>query len=94
MTQLKEIEASLSLRHSWSYLYLVFAAVSAFPIIIGVTSLPEKWWTVNRRESIDWIGATLITGAITLFAFSLTQSGVVVYGWKTPCRRDSSQASW
>ncbi len=64
----------------------MLAGISVLPVVIGSTVVPGTWWVRGPKPSVDWIGAGLITTAITLFAFSLTQSGVVVYGWKTPCQ--------
>ena len=64
----------------------MLAGMSVLPVVIGSTIVPGTWWTRGPTASVDWIGAGLITTAITLFAFSLTQSGVVIYGWITPCK--------
>jgi len=72
-------------RHLWSYLFLMLAGMALLPAIIGATVVPGDWLVHGPKPSIDWIGAGMITIGISLFAFSLTQSGVVVYGWKTPC---------
>ena len=43
--------------------------------------------TENDRR-IDWVGGGLITAAICLFTFSLTDSGIAPKGWASPreCR--------
>jgi len=63
----------------------MLAGISVLPAIIGSTVVSGDWWTSGPKKSVDWIGAALVTTGITLFAFSLTQSGVIIYGWKTPC---------
>ena len=71
--------------HSWSYVYFLLAGVSMFSIAVGALVVPGRWIVVGTKAPIDWIGAVLVTVSISLFAFSLTQSGVVIKGWKNPC---------
>jgi hypothetical protein len=42
--------------------------------------------TGSKVPRIDWIGGFLVTSGLSLFMFSLTQSGVVEKGWSEPCK--------
>jgi len=42
--------------------------------------------TGSKVPKIDWIGGFLVTSGLSLFMFSLTQSGVVEKGWSEPCK--------
>lgn len=35
-------------------------------------------------KRIDWVGGALVTAAICLFTFSLTESGIASQGWRAP----------
>jgi hypothetical protein len=52
------------------------------------------WFVVPRDKAlmpgaqndrrIDWVGGFLVTAAICLFTFSLTESGIAKKGWAAP----------
>jgi hypothetical protein len=42
--------------------------------------------TGSKVPKIDWIGGFLVVSGLSLFMFSLTQSGVVEKGWSEPCK--------
>lgn len=46
--------------------------------------------TGSKVPKIDWIGGFLVTSGLSLFMFSLTQSGVVEGGWSVPCEPHTS----
>lgn len=70
-------------QHGWKYLYFVLAALAAVPAVLGMFLIPsEPKRTVDKR--IDWLGGFLITAALCLFTFSITESGIAPDGWKTP----------
>ncbi len=74
------------LRRGWQYLYFVIAGVNVVPIIGGLLFIPsESPRTASDNGRIDWIGAVMITIALSLLSFSITQIGLVQDGWKTPC---------
>lgn len=69
----------------WQYLYFVLGGLALIPLIVGFWVLPkdpQRSGEVDRR--IDWLGGFLITAALCLFTFSITESGVAPAGWKTP----------
>lgn len=74
---------------AWQYVFFVLSGLALIPLILGaivIPTVPRKVAadkeSANRR--IDWLGAFLITAALSLFSFSLTQSGLVENGWKQP----------
>ena len=71
---------------TWKYLFYVCAGFALLPVISGyflIPPEPARSATQNRR--LDWIGAVVITIAMTLLSLSLTQSGTDPRGWKAPC---------
>jgi predicted MFS family arabinose efflux permease len=72
----------------WSYLFFLVAGMALIPIVIGYFTIPKDVKRlpgsgVDRR--VDWIGGFLVTAGLSLFIFSLVQSGVVPRGWSEPC---------
>lgn len=45
---------------------------------------PPRLTASKGDRRIDWIGGFLITAAICLFTFSLTESGIAAKGWAAP----------
>lgn len=69
----------------WRYLYYVLGGIALVPLVLGFLVIPKDARPeepVNSR--VDWIGGVLITAALCLFTFSITQSGIAKTGWKTP----------
>jgi len=73
---------------NWSYLFFVLAGLGAIPLILGYFAMPwdRRALTGSKVPKIDWIGGFLVTSGLSLFMFSLTQSGVVEKGWSEPCK--------
>ena len=73
---------------NWSYLFFVLAGLGAVPMILGYFAMPwdRRALTGSKVPKIDWIGGFLVTSGLSLFMFSLTQSGVVERGWSEPCK--------
>jgi hypothetical protein len=72
---------------NWSYLFYVLAGLGAIPLVLGYFAMPwdRRALTGSKVPKIDWIGGFLVTSGLSLFMFSLTQSGVVEKGWSEPC---------
>lgn len=71
--------------HGWKYLYFVLAGLAAIPTALGLFIIPrepKRSFHVDKR--IDWLGGFLITAALCLFTFSITESGIAPQGWGTP----------
>lgn len=49
-----------------------------------VPSDPPRTAGAEKDRRIDWIGGFLVTAAICLFTFSLTESGIAAKGWAAP----------
>lgn len=58
------------------------------PLVIAWFAMPwdRRAFTGSKVPKIDWLGGLLVTAGISLFMFSLTQSGVLEDGWSVPCR--------
>jgi MFS family permease len=72
-------------KQGWQYLYFVLGGLALIPLIVGIWVLPKepkRTQPVDKR--IDWLGGFLITAALCLFTFSITESGVAPKGWATP----------
>lgn len=72
---------------SWKWMFAVVAIMAA---VVGVTAwfvIPEPKHTlreegVSAKQSVDWVGAVLITLGLFALLFALTEGNVV--GWRTP----------
>ncbi|TXT07461.1 hypothetical protein VHUM_03181 [Vanrija humicola] len=76
--------AGISAR-GWQYLYFVLGGLAVIPLVLGLFVIPRdlaKHQATDKR--IDWLGGFLITAALCLFTFSITQSGIADKGWATP----------
>lgn len=45
---------------------------------------PPRMPGAEADRRIDWVGGALVTAAICLFTFSLTESGIAKRGWASP----------
>jgi MFS family permease len=72
-------------RQGWQYLYFVLGGLALIPLVVGFFVLPpEPRRTQPVDTRIDWLGGFLVTAALCLFTFSITESGVAPRGWSTP----------
>ncbi|ORX41202.1 major facilitator superfamily domain-containing protein [Kockovaella imperatae] len=71
---------------SWSYIFVLLGGLAIVTAAVTLFVIPmdkdPKRRLVDRR--IDMIGAVLITLAISLLSFSITQGGLVHRGWREP----------
>jgi predicted cobalt transporter CbtA len=74
-------------RRGWQHLYFIYAAFNVIPVIGGYFAIPpEPAKTDAENRKIDWVGAVLVTVAMSLLTFSITQSGLAEHEWRTPCK--------
>jgi MFS family permease len=76
--------------HRWKDVFYILAGLNLVPLVLGGLTVPWDGKSVSGRKTvklsdIDWLGAGLVTTGMCIFVFSLTQSGVVEQGWRTPC---------
>jgi hypothetical protein len=75
-------------RTGWQYVFYLLAglgattALAAFFAMAPDAALEDDKTDVDRR--IDMIGGCLISAAICLFTYSLTDSGIAERGWAEP----------
>lgn len=65
--------------------------------ILGILAyfiIPPDRPNPSADKRIDWIGGVLITAALCLFTFSITESGHAEYGWRSPCKSYSCFIVW
>lgn len=72
---------------NWSYLFYVLAGLGAVPLVLGYFAMPwdRRAFRGSKVPRIDWVGGFLVVSGLSLFMFSLTQSGVIERGWSEPC---------
>ena len=73
-------------RHGWQYQFFTFASLALVLAVTGTMVIPAeapKKLVLDRR--VDWLGAVIITFALSLFSFSITQGGLVRGGWTNAC---------
>lgn len=68
----------------WKWVFWIFGMVSAISTIAGflVIPLPPPQPEPVLRNTVDWIGGTLITIGLIMLLFALSEGNVV--GWRTP----------
>ncbi|OCF39008.1 efflux protein [Kwoniella heveanensis CBS 569] len=71
---------------AWQYTFFILAGMALVPIVLGFFTIPNDKVkaTPGGNRKIDWLGAFLITVALCLFTFALTQSGLTAKGWGEP----------
>ncbi|WVW83432.1 hypothetical protein I302_105452 [Kwoniella bestiolae CBS 10118] len=72
---------------AWQYVFFILAGLALIPIVAGAFVIPHdppKMLTATTNRRVDWLGAFLITAALSLFSFAITQSGLVENGWGQP----------
>ncbi|WVQ70376.1 uncharacterized protein L199_008603 [Kwoniella botswanensis] len=72
---------------AWQYVFFILAGLALIPIVAGTFVIPHdppKMVTATTNRRVDWLGAFLITAALSLFSFAITQSGLVENGWGQP----------
>ncbi|KAL1604165.1 hypothetical protein SLS59_003958 [Nothophoma quercina] len=69
---------------SWKWVFWIFGMVSAISTIASffVIPLPPLQPEPVMRNTVDWIGGTLITVGLIILLFALSEGNVV--GWSTP----------
>ncbi|KAL1411914.1 hypothetical protein Q8F55_002900 [Vanrija albida] len=71
--------------HGWQYFYFVLGGLALIPLVLGLLVIPRDLARNQAADKrIDWLGGFLITAALCLFTFSITQSGIAPHGWRTP----------
>ena len=53
----------------------------------------EQKSIAGEWKRIDYLGGGMITGALALLMFSITQGGLATKGWKEPCEPSSRRSS-
>ncbi|RSH80151.1 hypothetical protein EHS25_007256 [Saitozyma podzolica] len=78
--------AGINQYRAWSYLFYILAALTLIPLIVGWFAFPGALFHTGGSVAprLDWLGGFLVTAAISLFMFSMVQSGIVSTGWRTP----------
>lgn len=69
--------------HGWQYLYFVLGGLTLIPFVLGFWVVPADAKKGKVDTRIDWLGGFIITAALCLFTFSITESGIASQGWKT-----------
>ncbi|WVQ98567.1 hypothetical protein IAU59_005694 [Kwoniella sp. CBS 9459] len=73
-------------QRAWQYTFFILAGMALIPIVLGFFTIPNDQVkaTPGGNRKIDWLGAFIITTALSLFTFALTQSGLTAKGWGEP----------
>jgi predicted MFS family arabinose efflux permease len=69
---------------SWKWVFWMFGIISAISTVASylVIPLPPPQPEPIMRNTVDWIGGTVITVGLIILLFALTEGNVV--GWSTP----------
>jgi MFS family permease len=69
---------------SWKWIYWIVGIISAMCTVAGyfVIPLPPPQPEPSMRNTVDWVGGTLITIGLVMLVFALSEGNVV--GWSTP----------
>ncbi|KAL1651784.1 hypothetical protein SLS61_005155 [Didymella pomorum] len=69
---------------NWKWVFWIFGMVSAISTLASffVIPLPPPQPEPTMRNTVDWIGGTLITIGLIILLFALSEGNVV--GWRTP----------
>ncbi|KAL6712226.1 hypothetical protein ACN47E_000103 [Coniothyrium glycines] len=69
---------------SWKWVFWMFGVISAMSTVASylVIPLPPPQPEPVMRNTVDWIGGTVITVGLVILLFALTEGNVV--GWSTP----------
>jgi predicted MFS family arabinose efflux permease len=69
---------------NWKWVFWIFGMVSAISTLASffVIPLPPLQPEPTMRNTVDWIGGTLITIGLIVLLFALSEGNVV--GWRTP----------
>ena len=72
---------------AWSYFFFALAGVSAVVFVLAWFVVPldkPRQQGLAKDKRVDWVGGVIVTAAICLLPFSLTDSGITPKGWKAP----------
>ncbi|TXT04777.1 hypothetical protein VHUM_04045 [Vanrija humicola] len=70
--------------HGWQYFHFILGGLTLIPLVLGLFVIPSDLANQETDKRIDWLGGLLITAALCLFTFSITESGIAPNGWSTP----------
>lgn len=73
-------------QRTWQYQFYIFGGAGLVPVVLGYFVIPsdEQKPIAGEWKRIDFLGGGLITGALALLMFSITQGGLVTKGWREP----------
>ncbi|KAF2110658.1 drug resistance protein [Lophiotrema nucula] len=69
----------------WRWVFWIFAILAAIVTVAGYFIIPLppiQTEAISMRNTVDWIGGTLITVGLLILLFALSEGNVV--GWSTP----------
>jgi hypothetical protein len=79
---------------SWSYIFYLLGGIAAIPVVIGLLVIPKDVpQRIDEDRRVDWAGGLIVTTALCLFCFSVTESGIAPNGWATP-RKTALSYKW
>ncbi|USP81631.1 hypothetical protein yc1106_08905 [Curvularia clavata] len=69
---------------SWRWIYWMIGIIAAMSTIASYYIIPGPLTSpqLNRNNTVDWTGGTLITVGLIILIFALSQGNIV--GWQTP----------
>ncbi|KAG1735284.1 major facilitator superfamily domain-containing protein [Suillus paluster] len=79
-TMIGGVLTELSSTH-WRSVFYMIAGISALAGLTGMVAFDSD---VPSTDSVDWIGASLVTIGLVLIVFVLGQGELALQGWKTP----------
>lgn len=68
----------------WRYLYYVLGGIGIVPLVLGLWVIPKDPKPECHDRRVDWFGGFIVTAALCLFTFAITESGIAPDGWRTP----------
>jgi len=70
---------------TWRPVMWILAGLAAVIVVVAVFSVPHDPKKERQTNSIDWLGAALVTVGLVLIQFTVSDGMSAPKGWRTPC---------
>lgn len=76
------------IRQTWRSVFYMSTGIAVLVCIGGYLTIDPDQRSPEQDRRVDWFGSFLITAALTLIIFVLSEGSIAPHGWGTSCKLD------